>query len=86
MQKVSKRLKDNCSNLDLLPDLVLELGERKFVLPPSAYVLRSSWDDKYCYPAFMDIGMTDQGRDVWILGVPFLRHFYTVLGSELISP
>jgi len=82
MNELSKQMKDDCSNLDIMPDLVFELGNQKFALPASAYVMRSSWDRKYCYPAFMDFAMPTDKGDAWILGVPFLRHFYTVFDRD----
>jgi cathepsin D len=82
MEKITKMLKDDCSNLDKLPDLVFELGGQTFALPGYAYVIRATFADSYCYPAFMDIGMDSDTKDVWILGVPFLRHFYTVFDRD----
>jgi cathepsin D len=85
VNRLIERVKSDCSNLDDLPDLVFELGQHKFALPPSAYVLRASWSDSYCYPAFLDFSMPSDNGDVWILGVPFLRHFYTVFDREALA-
>merc|ERR1719160_1079331 len=90
-------IKEDCSNLDELPDLTFKLDGHSFALPPSAYVLKvehptdnstSIWDvlfnppkitlETSCVPGFMQIDQDTQFGPMWILGMPFLRHFYTV--------
>merc|ERR1719335_259601 len=56
IDKLSKKLKDDCSNIDEMPDLIFDLGGQQIALPASAYVIRASFADNYCYPAFMDVG------------------------------
>lgn len=85
----------DCSNLDSLPDLVFNLGEHKFVLPPSGYVIQldheidglglhnnESRQISTCLPAFMDMDIRTDMGPVWVLGMPFLRHFHTVFDRE----
>jgi cathepsin D len=77
--KLVQQIKKDCSNLDELPDLVFQLGDQRFTLPPSAYVVEwRAGDQRICVPAFTDFNMNSQHGAVWILGMPFLRHFYTV--------
>jgi hypothetical protein len=81
IQTLIKRIRYDCSNLDELPDLVFTLDGRKFPLPARAYTVHFGMVDgkpSRCLPAFTDVSMSLKGSNVWILGVPFLRHFYTV--------
>lgn len=79
---IANKVKFDCSNLRELPDLSLELAGQTFVMPPSAYVIRLAGTDEFpdgrCVPAFMDFDLSTDNGAVWILGMPFLRHFYTV--------
>lgn len=80
-----KRIKYDCSNLDELPDLVFELDGKKFPLPARAYTVHFGMKNGKpyrCLPAFTDVSMSLQGANVWILGLPFLRHFYTVFDRQ----
>eukprot|EP00929_Paragymnodinium_shiwhaense_P015924 TRINITY_DN124006_c0_g1_i1.p1 TRINITY_DN124006_c0_g1~~TRINITY_DN124006_c0_g1_i1.p1 ORF type:complete len:462 (+),score=38.74 TRINITY_DN124006_c0_g1_i1:61-1446(+) len=91
MWNVISSIQHNCSNLESLPDLVFELAGQRFAMPPSAYVVQVGHDEvgrpSTCIPAFMDLNMTSsEGAAVWVLGMPFLRHFYVVFdrrGPEL---
>jgi hypothetical protein len=82
IQKLSNAVKKDCSNFHELRDLTFTLGGHKFVLPASAYVVK--WPGKngeapQCLPGFTDFKMEDAySSDVWVLGMPFLRQFYTV--------
>jgi len=82
VRSISQKVKFDCSNLAELPDLVLHLAGKRFVMPPSAYVIQlagsGSSSRGQCVPAFMDFDLTTDRGEVWILGMPFLRHFYTV--------
>jgi len=74
-----KAIKQDCSNLNELQDLVFDLGGHKFVMPGAAYVVQFRVDKvRKCLPAFTDFDMMSGQGSVWILGMPFLRHFYTV--------
>lgn len=82
----------DCSNLHELPALRFKLDGVPIELPPSAYVMRvrnsGTWDKLFgrwqdgpaeqCTPAFMEIEKSSQMGPVWILGMPFLRHYYTI--------
>jgi hypothetical protein len=75
----------DCSNLDTLPDLVFELDGQKFAMPAAAYTVQFGQKDgkpERCLPAFTDFAMTSDKGTVWILGMPFLRHFYTVFDRQ----
>jgi hypothetical protein len=72
-------VKADCSNIDQLQDLVFNLAGHQFVMPPSAWVVK--FENKgvtKCLPAFTDFKMSSAMGSVWILGMPFLRRFYTV--------
>jgi len=93
-------LDKSCSNLDVLPDLVFNLGGQKFSLPPSAYVAKmvgdvpsyiqqqvpKATDARECSLMLMDTGGTGMSQ-LWILGVPFFRKYYTTfnLGGTLLD-
>jgi len=83
--EIIQQIKYDCSNLDKLPDLVIDLGGHKFAMPPSAYVVQlgeAGGKATRCLPAFTDFAMTSDQGTVWILGMPFLRHFYTIFDRE----
>lgn len=85
IQTLIKRIKYDCSNLDELPDLVFTLDGKKFALPARAYTVHFGLKDgkpSRCLPAFTDINMSLKGANVWVLGLPFLRHFYTVFDRQ----
>jgi len=72
---LASRIKSDCSNLDELPDLEFDLGGHMFPLPASAYVMKM---EGKCYAAFMSLSMASNRGLVWVLGLPFLRHYYTL--------
>jgi len=82
VSQIMQMVKKDCSNINdpSLPDLVFVLGGQRFVLPPAAYVIKFPLDTGVvkCIPAFTDFKMQSDHGSVWILGMPFLRHFYTV--------
>jgi hypothetical protein len=80
-----KAVKYDCSNLDDLPDLVFELDGHKFAMPARAYTVQFGEEGgkpSRCLPAFTDFAMTSDQGTVWILGMPFLRHFVTVFDRQ----
>jgi len=82
---IVKQVKWDCSNLDTLPKLIFELDGQKFVMPASAYTVQlgpEGGKPYRCLPAFTDFFMTSDQGSVWILGMPFLRHFYTVFDRK----
>lgn len=88
-----RHLKEDCSNLDDMPDLKFTLGGQDFSLPPDAYMGQVSsrrlpeldeilhfnfWPESYrCVPLFMAIDSRTQFGNLWILGLPFFRKYYT---------
>jgi len=82
---IINQVKYDCSNLDTLPDLVFELGGHKFAMPGIAYTVQfgsAKGKPTRCLPAFTDFAMTSDQGEVWILGMPFLRHYYTVFDRK----
>lgn len=83
---VIEAIRGDCDDLKALPSLNLQLGGQTFSLPPSAYtvqLLDSVADGggarpRICLPAFMKMNVTTTMGELWLLGMPFLRHFYTV--------
>lgn len=75
ISEFASHIAPDCSNLDKLPDLNFDLGGHRFPLPASAYVLQL---DGKCYAAFQQLTLdTDHGL-AWVLGLPFLRHYFTL--------
>merc|ERR1719433_783276 len=86
-----EELNFDCSNLDVLPDLEFEMDGHKFSLPPSAYVAKLDGelpdDIKKVVPGvkkgshqceLMIIDTGSMGHEMWILGMPWFRKYYTV--------
>ena len=72
------RYEVNCSKLLELPDITFTLGKKGFVLRPSDYVQVRKLDGKpWC---ILGIAPIDPSvlRAKWIIGVLFMRRFYTV--------
>jgi len=91
-------LREDCSNLGDMPDLVFELGGQKFSLPPDAYIgqivnhgapalkdiLHFRFRSRHytCVPLFMNIDVDSQLGPMWILGLPFFRKYYTTFSFD----
>jgi len=91
-------LREDCSNLGDMPDLVFELGGEKFSLPPDAYIgqivnhgapalkdiLHFRFRSRHytCVPLFMNIDVDSQLGPMWILGLPFFRKYYTTFSFD----
>jgi len=91
-------LREDCSNLADMPDLVFELGGEKFSLPPDAYIgqivnhgapalkdiLHFRFRSRHytCVPLFMNIDVESQLGPMWILGLPFFRKYYTTFSFD----
>eukprot|EP00929_Paragymnodinium_shiwhaense_P047351 TRINITY_DN2401_c0_g1_i1.p1 TRINITY_DN2401_c0_g1~~TRINITY_DN2401_c0_g1_i1.p1 ORF type:complete len:474 (-),score=87.42 TRINITY_DN2401_c0_g1_i1:385-1737(-) len=94
IDSISRLIARDCSNLNSLPVLELELGGVQIRLPPKAYVMQvikeaprnSSWHrvlfggsrTSECSPGFMTISKSSSLGPVWVLGMPFLRYYHTV--------
>jgi len=83
VSRLTAKIKLDCSNLATLPVLEFQLDGKLIRLPPAAYVMRqrhTRWPDMVykCRAAFMSIDKESAHGPVWILGMPFLRYYYTV--------
>lgn len=93
LQSSLERLNADCSNLAELPELVFNLGGQEFSLPPESYIgnfmgapPQTLWDLLFfkpkemqpsCVPLFITLDKKTQYGPMWILGLPFFRHYYT---------
>lgn len=79
-EALKKKVKADCSNLDQLPTLYFELDGAEVVLPPKAYIfkVKTKTGGLMCKGAFMKVDKESQFGEVFILGMPFLRYYYTV--------
>jgi len=79
-------IKEDCSNIDQLPNLSFKLGGQTFTLPPELYVVEiKNPVNKFngglpwkCYPGFIELNMHSQFGPTWILGLPFLRKYHAI--------
>lgn len=94
IEALSLKIPRDCSNLHTLPVLRLVLDGKTLELPPAAYVMQvreansSALNGLFkdserevrttCRVAFMSMDKMSQFGPVWILGMPFLRYYYTV--------
>lgn len=79
---VFNRIDPECKNLESLPDISFDLGAERFVIPPSIYVVKMEKEENgqaKCSPNFVEFNMQSKSHGpIWILGIPFLRQYYTV--------
>mmetsp|Transcript_45389 Transcript_45389/g.105306 ORF Transcript_45389/g.105306 Transcript_45389/m.105306 type:complete len:438 (+) Transcript_45389:118-1431(+) len=91
------RVEEDCSNLADLPSLHFRLGDVELMVPPKIWVHRLSrrtivetmgedLGTPVCWPAFTRVEKETQLGQLWILGLPFFRYFYTVFDRGLGSP
>jgi hypothetical protein len=94
VRQLSSMVKKDCSNLHELPMLRFRLGDQVLELPPKAYVMKNQYlvqnssianpfsqeqtVQTECVPAFMTIHKNSNYGPVWILGMPFLRYYFTI--------
>lgn len=78
-EALKRKVKSDCSNLDELPTLYFELDGAEVVLPPRAYIFKVTENGSpACKGAFMKVDKESQFGEVFILGMPFLRYYFTV--------
>jgi hypothetical protein len=93
VKALEAKVKSDCSNLQQLPVLEMQLGEALIELPPKAYVMQVQVEApknstiykklgpfviRECFTAFMTIDKESDYGPMWVLGMPFLRYYYTV--------
>lgn len=85
---VFDQIDPECRNLESLPDISFHLGDETFVIPPSTYVVKVEVQGQEkekrgralkCVANFVEFNMESKNHGhIWILGIPFLRQYYTV--------
>jgi len=82
LQGMVSKLFTDCSDLSSLPHLHFRLGGVELSLPPDSYVYRTQGgsDGSSCKALVMtlDLPESEELGQMWILGMPFLRKYYTV--------
>jgi hypothetical protein len=93
VRAIEALVKSDCSNLQQLPVLQIQLGDALVELPPKAYVMQVSVEApknstiykklgplvmRECFAAFMVIDQESDYGPLWVLGMSFLRYYYTV--------
>eukprot|EP00933_Yihiella_yeosuensis_P019642 TRINITY_DN15871_c1_g1_i1.p1 TRINITY_DN15871_c1_g1~~TRINITY_DN15871_c1_g1_i1.p1 ORF type:complete len:395 (-),score=91.07 TRINITY_DN15871_c1_g1_i1:299-1483(-) len=77
LDKIGK-VEEDCSNVKSLPDVVFSMGGKDFPLGADFYVNRVK-DESGKVTCVLGIQAMDVGgANVWILGAPFLRKYYTM--------
>ena len=85
MDKIGKDTLD-CDNQEALPDLSIQIDDELYTLTPDMYMINHA-DNKYvmCSIGIMPLDLeTDipDSKPYVILGVQFLKHFYTVFDRD----
>mmetsp|Transcript_52265 Transcript_52265/g.114724 ORF Transcript_52265/g.114724 Transcript_52265/m.114724 type:complete len:422 (+) Transcript_52265:86-1351(+) len=73
------KVDDNCTHWSQVPPLGFQFGNVTFTLQPDDFVDKSKKDG--CWLHMMGIGDTGRG-EIFVLGMPFLRAFYTSYDVE----
>ncbi len=68
-----------CELIGSLPNVTIKLGHLEVHLEPDHYIYVH---DRGCFSAFDGRDINKQGKEVWILGSPFLRSHVTVYDME----
>jgi phytepsin len=69
----------DCSLIPKLPNLQITIGTTTLTMTPQQYIVQmSSQGQTQCLSAFIGIDLPPQIGQLWILGDPFIRAFYTI--------
>ena len=75
----------DCEKMDEMPDVVLSIGGRDFILTPQQYVLKiKTMGTEECVSGFLGMDIPEPLGPLWILGDVFLGPYHTVFdyGNE----
>jgi len=82
LQEMVSELQTDCSDLSGLPHLHFRLGGVDLSLPPDSYIYKTEEGETSagCKALVMTLDLPDSDElgEMWILGMPFLRKYYTV--------
>jgi len=80
LKKVLREIDHDCQTLERLPDLVFHLGGTRFALPATAYMVEETSFGAFveCRPLVKAVERPSFLGPVWSLGLPFLRHYFTI--------
>lgn len=78
------KVKEDCSNLNFLKDIKYDIGGHLFELGSDFYVMKYKdeiFNKTNCLNALMELNISNE-KMVFILGIPFLKKYYTVFNRE----
>lgn len=95
MLDLIEKLAVDCDNLAELPELHFKLDGVDHSLPPDSYIgrvrgssaqgvqeyFRSPTDGTTCQATIMSMSMSSVAGQVWVLGMPFFRRYYSVFAQ-----
>jgi len=68
----------NCTGLESLPNVVLDLGHNEYSISPEVYVVRTISDSgARCFSGFIGMRMADGLEETLVAGDAFIRRYYT---------
>lgn len=82
IRHIEEHIQTKCDDVDGLPPLRFMLSGVQVELPPELYLVRKP-DTLQCSHVFLVLDKASPYGPVWILGLPFLRAYYSVFNRAL---
>lgn len=67
----------NCTDIETLPSVVLDLGHNEYTISPEMYVVQTTSDSgKRCFSGFLGVNMAQGLEETLVVGDSFVRKYY----------